>query len=93
MPLQVLQRPGWRGEARNLGDAFRLYKGKRLAVCELWSHQSGWELRFSVAGHMLATRVCRSQEDVFDTYDAWRAIMMERGWRSAPKLDESGRSV
>ena len=89
MPLQVLQRPDWHGEPRNLGDAFRLHKGKRQAVCELWSHQLGWELRLIAAGDVLATKVCRSQEDVFDTYDTWRAAMMEKGWRTGPKLDES----
>ena len=69
------------GGQRKLGDVFVLSKGKRQATCELWSHPIGWELRMKAAGRLLAAKVCRTREDVFDVYDEWKATMMSSGWR------------
>jgi hypothetical protein len=78
--IQVLQRDDWRGDARHMGDAFLLKKGSRTATCGLWSHPFGWELRLHAAGELFQTQVCRSQDDVFSTLEAWKAAMIEKGW-------------
>lgn len=76
----VLQRDLWNGEPAQLGDVFCLTKDGREAVCALWSHWAGWELRLNVAGQMVATQVCRSQEDVFSTGETWKKNLRVRGW-------------
>jgi hypothetical protein len=53
----------------------------RQAVCELWSHQLGWELRLVVdGGDFRRSEVCRSQDEVLDVTEQWKAAMVGRGW-------------
>ena len=30
---------------------------------------------------MLRRDVCRTQDDVFNTFEAWKVAMLEKGWR------------
>lgn len=82
--IQVLQRPEWNGEPFAVGDLFRLHKDKAgrplEAACRLVTHQLGWELRLEVAGSLQRSQVCRSQDDVLDTSEQWKAAMIEKGW-------------
>ncbi|HVL65787.1 MAG TPA: hypothetical protein VM364_00865 [Vicinamibacterales bacterium] len=80
MAMQVLQRPDWHGEPLDQGEYFRLVKGERTAVCRLFTHQFGWELRLETSGDVRRTQVCRSQEDVFDTAERWKAAALALGW-------------
>ena len=82
--VQALQRAFWDGNPTNLGDVFRLHKSRCSrpleAVCQLFSHQFGWELRLDVAGSLQRSQVCRSQDDVLNTADQWKAAMLEKDW-------------
>jgi hypothetical protein len=85
MALTTLQRSTWNGDPTKQGDLFRVHKnrcGRQLqAVCELWTHQLGWELRLVVNdGQLQRSQVCRSQDDVIDAGDTWKAAMVEKGW-------------
>jgi hypothetical protein len=82
--IQVLQRTDWGGEPYAVGDLFRLHKnqsGRQLeAACRLVTHQLGWELRLEIGGGLQRSQVCRSQDEVLDTSDEWKAAMIEKGW-------------
>jgi hypothetical protein len=84
MPLEVLQRSHSYGEPKHLDDMFRLHKqkcGQQLEVaCRLMTHELGWELRLEVAGSLQRSQVCRTQDDVLDTSEQWKAAMIEKGW-------------
>lgn len=80
MTLQVLQRALWHGQAAKQGDTFRMAKDEHRAVCELWSHQFGWELKLLVDGELRRSQVCREQDIVFATFEGWREAMNEKGW-------------
>lgn len=81
MPIDVLQREMWTGDAKKLSDVFTMTKAGKSATCALWSHQFGWELRLTVGTEDLPrTQVCRSQEDVLSTTEQWKAAMTEKGW-------------
>jgi hypothetical protein len=54
-------------------------KGDKVARCELWSHQFGWELRLMTTD-LRRSQVCRSSEEILNTHEAWRAAMLEKGW-------------
>ena len=75
----VLQRYNWNGESRQLGSCWRMHTNKRNAECELWTHILGWELRLIVSGELLQSQVCRTQEEVFDTFEQWKAAMLWEG--------------
>lgn len=77
-----LQRVTWHGEPKQLGEVFVLTKAARRAVCELWSHQFGWELRLFIGAQteIVQSQVCRTEDDVFIVAEAWKAKMLENGW-------------
>lgn len=84
MTIHVLQRQVWRGEPYKVGDLFRLHKakaGEQLeAACRLFTHQLGWELQLELAGSLQRSQVCRTQDEVLDTSEQWKAAMVEKGW-------------
>ena len=79
--VQILQRPDWYGAPIRLSRVWHLIKGRRQAECAVYSHQFGWELRLVAGVEVLQTRVCRSQDDVLNTYDEWKRAMLGAGWK------------
>ena len=54
----------------------------RQALCQLWSHQLGWELRLIIdGGEVTRSQVCRSNHEILDAQDQWKAAMVSKGWR------------
>jgi hypothetical protein len=52
----------------------------RTARCVMFTHQLGWELRID-SGDLLMTQVCKSDQEIEDTSAAWKAAMIEKGWK------------
>ena len=80
----TLQRQRWNGQPAHLGDLFRVRKmrgDKQLAaVCQLWTHNFGWEVRLEINGDLQRSEVFRSQDDVLTAAEAWKAAVTEKGW-------------
>jgi hypothetical protein len=81
----ILQRPDWLGPPVSLGEGWRLHKQicgrSRQALCELWSHQLGWELRLVVDdGELTRSQVCHTEDEILDTQEQWKAAMVGKGW-------------
>jgi hypothetical protein len=74
------QREYWDGHPIELGDAWMLRKGEKVARCTLVTHPLGWELRL-MTSDLLRSQVCRSSEEILDTHEAWQIAMIEKGWR------------
>jgi hypothetical protein len=73
----------WR--AQRLPQGFGLTKpnGEHaiLAVCEVWSHPDGWELRMVIDGHgVLLATVEGSVPKMLARVEKWHAAMLEKGW-------------
>jgi hypothetical protein len=81
----TLQREHWNGRPTHLGDLFRVTKtrgGKQLhAVCRLWTHNFGWEVRFEINRDLQQSEVFRSQDEVLTAGETWKAAMIEKGWQ------------
>ncbi len=71
--MQFLNRPDWSGTPFIVGGMFRLKKGNRTARCQLRTHPLEWELRLSVGDELLQSQVCRTQDEVLDTTEKWKA--------------------
>ena len=91
----VAHRPSefWSGPQARLPDAFWMSKQKGEhpidAVCEVWTHSFGWELRLIIGGHrMQMTSVVQSDREMHATIETWKAAMLEKGWHS-----EGGRAI
>ena len=85
MTSNTPQRPFWTGPPERPPDAFRMTKPKAdhtlTAVCEVWTHPLGWELRLEIDGHGLQlSSVVRSARELQHTADHWHAAMIEKGW-------------
>jgi hypothetical protein len=81
MPRQVPQRNDWNGgQPIKIGEVFHVQKDQKRAVCELWTHPFGWELRLEAAGEIIQTQVCRSQEGRGRPFEQWKGAMIEKGW-------------
>ena len=82
--MQTPQRPYWSGEPTDLGELFRLRKltcNRQLeAICELRTHQFGWECRLVAGGELLRSEVCRSDDAVRACSEQWKLAMIEKGW-------------
>ena len=77
--------PSWRCRPVRLPQGFRLTKpngGHAIsAVCEVWSHPDGWELRMVIDGHgLLLATVEGSAPKMLARVEKWRAAMLAKGW-------------
>jgi hypothetical protein len=81
----TLQGERWDGRPTYLGDLFRVSKARGekplTAVCTLWTHQIGWEVRLEVNGDLQRSEVFRSRDDVLTAGEIWKAAMSEKGWQ------------
>jgi hypothetical protein len=51
------------------------------AVCEVWTHPLGWELRLHVDREgFLMSSVTRSGAEMIARVEEWHAAMREKGW-------------
>ncbi len=83
--MQTGKREFWNGPPERLPDRFRMTKLKGdhifTAVCEVWTHPSGWELRLIIGGHrMQMTSVVQSDREMHATVETWKAAMLEKDW-------------
>jgi len=77
--MNTPQRPDWAGHPVELGAAWTLRKGDKVAQRVLVSHQLGWELRL-MTSDSLWSQVCRSSDEVLETHEAWKVAMLSKGW-------------
>ena len=51
------------------------------AVCEVWTHEMGWELRLQVDGQgLLMSSLTRSCAEMLARVEEWHRAMIEKGW-------------
>jgi hypothetical protein len=66
-------------------DGFRMASpdvdDSRVAVCEVWTHPEGWELRFTMDGASRPiTKVVRSATAMRALVETWRGVLSAEGW-------------
>jgi rubredoxin len=83
--MQTRQREFWNGPPERLPGGFTVTraKGDRVltAVCQVYTHQMGWELRLQVDGQgLLMSSVVRSGAEMIAKVEEWQRAMLEKGW-------------
>lgn len=83
MPIETLTRYNDFHGSEIIGDWFVLIRNGRTARCQIRTHPLGWELRLIGAAKdgFELTQVCRTEREVFDLGDEWKAKMGLKGWR------------
>jgi hypothetical protein len=77
---EILQRYDYYRGAQPLGELWTMTRDALKLRCALATHRLGWELRLTAGSSFSRSHVCKSQEEVFDTSDAWRAEAAAKGW-------------
>ena len=78
----ALQKYDYYQGPKSLGDVWTLAKGPLKLRCALATHRLGWELRLTAGANFLRSQVCKSEREVSETQDAWRAEAISKGWPS-----------
>ena len=52
------------------------------AVCSLWTHQRGWEIRPLVNDTFSRSQVVRDPADLQRIANEWRDAMIRQGWKT-----------
>jgi hypothetical protein len=78
------RRANWHADdpQQRLRPAFRLWKKDRAAICEVFSHPLGWELRLMVGQELVRFRVVRTEPELNATAIEWRDAMRIKGWEA-----------
>ena len=83
MAESVFQRSMWDGTPREEAVWWTLKKGQPRAICRMFSHQLGHELRLEVKKQLVESQVCRTDEDILSCQERWRAALEAKGWTQA----------
>ena len=78
---RVFQRAIWDGTPREMAAWFNVIKGQRRAVCRMFTHVFGHELRLEVSRELVASEVCRTDEEVHSCQERWRAGLEVKDWK------------
>jgi hypothetical protein len=82
----------WSGDPIKCGDLFTLRNttvlGEHVAVCQLWTHRLGLELRLLIDDALGRFQICRSEDACWESAGAWRIEMIGKGWSDAPGSDQ-----
>lgn len=78
--MNVIQRAAWDGTPREEAEWWTRKKGQRRAVCRMFSHQLGHELRLEVSRELVQSEVCRSDDEILSCQERWRAGREAKGW-------------
>lgn len=79
----VFQRYAWDGTPCELAEWWSLKKGQRRAVCRMFTHVFGHELRLEVSRELAASEVCRTDEEILSCQERWRQALEAKGWTDA----------
>jgi hypothetical protein len=78
--MNVIQRSIWNGTPQEEATWWTIQNAHRRAVCRMFSHPLGTELRLELAAESFLSEVCRTDEDVLGCHEWWRAGLEEKGW-------------
>jgi len=78
----VFQRDRYDGVAREVAIWWTLRREatKREAVCRMFTHLFGHELRLEVRGQLVASQACRNDEEVVACHERWRDGFERKSW-------------
>ena len=82
MSQTVFQRDRYDGVAREVAEWWTMVKGPRRAVCRMFTHLFGHELRLEVSRELVASEVCRTGDEILSCQERWRAGLEAKGWTS-----------
>ena len=75
--------PPWSGVPRSFAELWRMHKGDDVAVCAVWTHPDGAELRLTVNGEIQQTDATHHVFALSTVALAWKERWhWMKGWRA-----------
>ena len=69
------------GPPKQIRELFTLTRTSGVrAVCSLWTHPRGWEIRLLVNDTFIRSQVVRDPTDIETIAVEWRDAMVAQGW-------------
>lgn len=83
--MAIIQRRPFDGTVREEAVWWTLHHktAKGEAVCRMFTHRVGHELRLDMGGHLEDSQVCHTDEEVLSGQERWRAALEMKGWTPA----------
>jgi hypothetical protein len=75
----------WNRSHEELRVLYEHTKGNAHARCALWSHQLGWEVRLTIEGSLIRSRVTRSIDEAMTSREEWEAAMLSERRLELPR--------
>jgi hypothetical protein len=82
-PLFTFTPPTWRGNSEFMAELWRLESQSRLAVCAMWNHPRGAEVRCEIDGDAFQVEAGRDLIQLLEAVDRWRRSLEQQGWTVA----------
>ena len=79
--MQVIQRIPWNGTPQEEATWWTLQREGQNAVCRMFTHPSGHELRLEISNEPFLSEVCHDDHELLERQERWRAGLEEKGWR------------
>ena len=73
--------PQWDGQAQRCAVLWELQKGAHKAVCALYTHPIGAEIRAFVDDELWRTQAGRDRKTLVDLGLTWREQFQSKGWQ------------
>jgi hypothetical protein len=70
----------WDGSPRQEVQWWMLTNGPHTAICRMFSHECGHEVRLEQDGRLVLSKVCTGSEEPVDCQARWRLALQEEGW-------------
>jgi hypothetical protein len=71
----------WSKPAEQIGTAWMLRKGSRVAACQFWSHPSGGAVRLVVDTEWMLDEALDGGLNLIDVAHEWHAQFTAEGWK------------
>jgi hypothetical protein len=75
----------WSGRTVLASTFWTLHRSLRTAHCVLYTHRLGWELCLLGEHAFPRSHVCHTENEVMQTRDEWKAMLLWDGWAAAPE--------
>lgn len=80
LPILVIQRMPWNGTPQEEATWWTLQRAGQRAICRMFRHPTGYELRLEISNEPFVSEVCRQDDDVLACQERWRAGLEQKGW-------------
>ena len=78
--MPVIPRTSWNGMPQEEATWWSFHRNGQSAVCRMFSHPVGHELRLEISDEPFLSEICHDDEDALGCQERWRVGLEEKRW-------------